>query len=115
LEHAPGAGRRHGSERVGCHGLVRHFYLGDRVFHLDRALIQTLMYLKLSVAGHFKFSLPARVDRSGPSGPRGFCWSWYLAHNRGDASGGLWRVHAADRLGLGRDGVGLLFIVVPRK
>jgi len=30
------------------------FYLGDRVFHLDRALIQTLMYLKLSVAGHFK-------------------------------------------------------------
>jgi H+-transporting ATPase len=30
------------------------FYLGDRVFHLDHALIQTLMYLKLSVAGHFK-------------------------------------------------------------
>lgn len=28
------------------------FYLGERVFHLDRALIQTLMYLKLSVAGH---------------------------------------------------------------
>jgi len=30
------------------------FYLGERVFHLDRALIQTLMYLKLSVSGHFK-------------------------------------------------------------
>ncbi len=28
------------------------FYLGERVFQLDRALIQTLMYLKLSVAGH---------------------------------------------------------------
>jgi H+-transporting ATPase len=28
------------------------FYLGERVFHLDRAVIQTLMYLKLSVAGH---------------------------------------------------------------
>jgi H+-transporting ATPase len=28
------------------------FYLGERVFHLDRAHIQTLMYLKLSVAGH---------------------------------------------------------------
>jgi H+-transporting ATPase len=27
------------------------FYLGDRVFHLDRAHIQTLMYLMLSVAG----------------------------------------------------------------
>jgi len=33
------------------------FYLGDHVFHLDRALIQTLMYLKLSVAGHFKIFL----------------------------------------------------------
>jgi H+-transporting ATPase len=28
------------------------FYLGERTFHLDRATIQTLMYLKLSVAGH---------------------------------------------------------------
>ncbi|HUO43949.1 MAG TPA: plasma-membrane proton-efflux P-type ATPase [Burkholderiales bacterium] len=28
------------------------FYLGERVFHLDRGTIQTLMYLKLSVAGH---------------------------------------------------------------
>jgi H+-transporting ATPase len=33
------------------------FYVGERVFHLDRALIQTLMYLKLSVAGHFKIFL----------------------------------------------------------
>ncbi|MGB8267487.1 MAG: plasma-membrane proton-efflux P-type ATPase [Candidatus Velthaea sp.] len=28
------------------------FYLGERVFHIDRIHIQTLMYLKLSVAGH---------------------------------------------------------------
>ena len=28
------------------------FYLGEQVFHLDRATIQTLIYLKLSVAGH---------------------------------------------------------------
>jgi H+-transporting ATPase len=28
------------------------FYLGERVLHLDRAHIQTMMYLKLSVAGH---------------------------------------------------------------
>ena len=28
------------------------FYLGERVFHLNRETIQTLMYLKLSVAGH---------------------------------------------------------------
>ena len=28
------------------------FFLGDRVFHLDRPHLQTLMYLLLSVAGH---------------------------------------------------------------
>ncbi|MCA9470271.1 MAG: plasma-membrane proton-efflux P-type ATPase [Nitrospira sp.] len=28
------------------------FYLGERVFHLDRNFIQSLLYLKLSVAGH---------------------------------------------------------------
>jgi H+-transporting ATPase len=33
------------------------FYLAERVFHLDRAHIQTLMYLKLSVAGHLTIFL----------------------------------------------------------
>ena len=33
------------------------FYLGERVFDLDRAHIQTLMYLKLSVAGHLTIFL----------------------------------------------------------
>jgi H+-transporting ATPase len=33
------------------------FYLGERVFHLDRAHIQTLMYLKMSVAGHLTIFL----------------------------------------------------------
>jgi H+-transporting ATPase len=33
------------------------FYLGERVFHLDHAHIQTLMYLKLSVAGHLTIFL----------------------------------------------------------
>jgi H+-transporting ATPase len=28
------------------------FYLGERIFHLNREMIQSLMYLKLSVAGH---------------------------------------------------------------
>ena len=40
---------------LGVAGVVASFglfYLGERVFHLDRAHIQTLMYLKLSVAGH---------------------------------------------------------------
>lgn len=33
------------------------FYLGERVFHIDRAQIQTMMYLKLSVAGHLTIFL----------------------------------------------------------
>jgi H+-transporting ATPase len=33
------------------------FYLGERVFHLNRGHIQTLMYLKLSVAGHLTIFL----------------------------------------------------------
>ena len=33
------------------------FYLGERVFHLDRLHIQTMMYLKLSVAGHLTIFL----------------------------------------------------------
>ncbi len=33
------------------------FYLGERVFKLDRPHIQTLMYLKLSVAGHLTIFL----------------------------------------------------------
>jgi H+-transporting ATPase len=42
------------------------FYLGERVFHLDRGHIQTLMYLKRSVAGH----LPIFLTRT-----RGPFWS----------------------------------------
>jgi H+-transporting ATPase len=40
---------------LGLAGVVSSFglfYLGERVFHLNREVIQTLMYLKLSVAGH---------------------------------------------------------------
>jgi H+-transporting ATPase len=33
------------------------FYICERYFHIDRAVIQTLMYLKLSVGGHFKIFL----------------------------------------------------------
>ncbi len=40
---------------LGIAGVVESFglfYLAERVFHLDRNVVQTLMYLKLSVAGH---------------------------------------------------------------
>lgn len=39
------------------------FYLGERFFHLDRNFIQTLIYLKLSVAGHLTIFL-TRTRRS---------------------------------------------------
>jgi H+-transporting ATPase len=48
------------STMLGVIGVVSAFglfYLGERVFHLDRAHIQTLMYLKLSVAGHLTIFL----------------------------------------------------------
>jgi H+-transporting ATPase len=54
---------------LGITGVVASFglfYLGERVFHFDRAFIQTLMYLKLSVAGH----LTIFVTRT-----RGHFWS----------------------------------------
>lgn len=43
------------SSSLGVIGVVASFglfYLGERVFHLNRQTIQALMYLKLSVAGH---------------------------------------------------------------
>jgi H+-transporting ATPase len=43
------------------------FYLGERVFHLSRDVIQSLMYLKLSVAGH----LTIFITRT-----RGHFWSF---------------------------------------
>jgi len=45
---------------LGVIGVVSAFillYLGECVFHLDRAHIQTLIYLKLSVAGHLTIFL----------------------------------------------------------
>ncbi|MEN6616608.1 MAG: plasma-membrane proton-efflux P-type ATPase, partial [Syntrophorhabdus sp.] len=45
---------------LGIAGVVASFglfYLGERVFHISRDVIQTLMYLKLSVAGHMTIFL----------------------------------------------------------
>jgi len=45
---------------LGIAGVVASFglfYAGERIFHLNREFIQTLMYLKLSVAGHLTIFL----------------------------------------------------------
>jgi H+-transporting ATPase len=50
------------------------FYLGERVFHLDRAHIQTLMYLKLSVAGHLTIFLTRTRGPLWSIGPARILW-----------------------------------------
>jgi len=55
---------------LGVMGLLASFglfYLGERVFHFDRNFIQSLMYLKLSVAGHLTIFLTRT---------RGHFWSY---------------------------------------
>ena len=42
---------------VGVFASFGMLYLGDRVLHLDQATLQTLIYLKLSVAGHLTIFL----------------------------------------------------------
>ncbi len=42
---------------VGVFSAFLLFWLGERFFHMDRAHVQTLMYLKLSVAGHLTIFL----------------------------------------------------------
>jgi H+-transporting ATPase len=44
------------------------FYLGEKVFHLDREMIRSMMYLKLSVAGHLTIFV-ARTKRAFWSSP----------------------------------------------
>ena len=92
------------------------FYLGQVVFELDRAVIQTLMYLKLSVAGHLTIFLTRT---------RGPFWSIRPAQdfmggrdrhaNRGNADRGLWVADGAARLGLGAVRLGICSRVVPSK
>ena len=45
---------------IGVMGVISSFglfYLGERVFHMSRDMIQTIIYLKLSVAGHLRIFL----------------------------------------------------------
>ena len=88
------------------------FYLGERVFHLDRDFIQSLMYLKLSVAGH----LTIFITRT-----RGPFWSIRPARSAGggdrhttdsDPDSSLWTLYDTARLGLGIVGMGLCFGLV---
>ena len=92
------------------------FYLGERVFHLDRPHIQTLMYLKLSVAGHLTIFLTRTRGPFWSIRPARILWVAVLGTQiAGDADRGLWAVYDAPRLGLGTVRMGLCSGVVPRK
>ena len=92
------------------------FYLGERVFHLDRPHIQTLMYLKLSVAGHLTIFLTRTRGPFWSIRPARVLWMAVLGtQTGGDADRGLRPVHDAARLGLGAVRVGLCPGVVPRE
>jgi PPK2 family polyphosphate:nucleotide phosphotransferase len=89
------------------------FYLGDKVFHLDHAHLQTLMYLTLSVAGHLTIFL-ART--------RGPFWSIRPARvlvgrarhpGTGDPDRRVRGLHDAHRLEVRGLGLGLCAGVVP--
>ena len=56
---------------IGVIGSFSLFYLADAVYHIPRLIIQSMMYLKLSVAGHFMIFL-ART--------RGHFWSFRPAN-----------------------------------
>ena len=78
------------------------FYLGERVFHLDRAHIQTLMYLKLSVAGHLTIFLTRTRGPFWSIRPARILWmscAWHANHSDVDCS--LWTIYDATWLELG--------------
>ena len=92
------------------------FYLGERVFHLDRAHIQTLMYLKLSVAGHLTIFLTRTRGPFWSIRPARILLARGVRHaDGGDADRGLRAVHDAARLGLGAVRLGLRPGLVPRE
>ena len=83
------------------------FYLGDRVFHLDRPHLQTLMYLMLSVAGHLTIFQTRTRGHSGPYA-RARIYGCGARHaGPGDSDRGLRAVHDAAGLGLGSVRLGL--------
>ena len=67
------------------------FYLGEVVFQLDRAVIQTLMYLKLSVAGHLTIFLTRTRGPFWSIRPARILMDSRARHaNRGDFDRGFW-------------------------
>lgn len=85
------------------------FLIGRQVFHLNMDTLETLIFLKMTVAGHLTIYL-ARTgvhhfwDRPLPAGALFFNRNY---SNRRNFLGSLWRFHEPNRLGTGRICMGL--------
>ena len=89
------------------------FYLGERVFHIDRAHIQTMMYLKLSVAGHLTIFLTRTRGPFWSIRPARILWVAVLGTQIcGNINSCLWSVYDTSWLGLGSFCMGLCTGVV---
>ena len=90
------------------------FYLCEKVFHLGRETTQTLMYLKLSVAGHSTIFI-TRTRRAFwtilPGADSIAGGDWYS--NGRNPVRGLWRFYGANWLALGPRGLGICVGMVP--
>ena len=90
------------------------FYLGDRVFHLDRAHLQTLMYLMLSVAGHLTIFQTRTRGPFWSIRPAPILWVAVLGtQTLATLIAVFGAVHDPARLGLGAVCMGLRPCVVP--
>ena len=71
LEHADGAGDLHGVGLIGVVSAFGLFYLGERIFHLDRsAYSDANVFEAVSGGTSLRFSSHAHGGRSGPYVPR---------------------------------------------
>ena len=92
------------------------FYLAERVFHLDRAHAQTMMYLKLSVAGHLTIFLTRTRGPFWSIRPREDIMDGGARYtNRCDDVCGVRFSDDTAGLGMGAFRVGLCVGVVPRE
>ncbi len=63
---------------IGVVSALGLFYLGERVFHVHRAHIQTLMYLKVAAAGHLTIFLTRTRSPFSSIRPTGSLWAAML-------------------------------------
>ncbi|MDD1699498.1 MAG: hypothetical protein LUQ04_01760 [Methanoregula sp.] len=100
---------------LGILGVVSSFFLlwlAKEYFHLDAGVIQTLIFLKLAVAGHMTISL-ACTGRQAPVPV--VCSFWHSRNYTGSRNShrDLWRLHDANRVVICADCLGLCTGVLP--